>query len=198
MKIISKYKDYYDYLQGIYGVDEKLVLDRRKAEHTKYHSEGKHTFVIGDLMVDSFYLNDKFYCGESDMIKLGGTRNKNERQPNIVSYNIPFIDSFGRKVTSNVCVTPYGKGRPDNKFDEYAIYEIVFRNPYSQSEASPYPILENYGIQRVLKPHDIWIELSAWLGKQATKREPEVPVGDDKVRILSAGFDLKTSFRNVK
>ncbi len=28
MKIISKYKDYYDYLQGIYGVDEKLILDR--------------------------------------------------------------------------------------------------------------------------------------------------------------------------
>ena len=27
MKIISKYKDYYDYLQGIYGVDEKLILD---------------------------------------------------------------------------------------------------------------------------------------------------------------------------
>jgi hypothetical protein len=28
MRIISKYKDYYDYLQGIYGVDEKLILDR--------------------------------------------------------------------------------------------------------------------------------------------------------------------------
>jgi hypothetical protein len=27
MKIISKIKDYYDYLQGIYGIDEKLVLD---------------------------------------------------------------------------------------------------------------------------------------------------------------------------
>lgn len=28
MRIISKYKDYYDYLQGIYGIDEKLILDR--------------------------------------------------------------------------------------------------------------------------------------------------------------------------
>ena len=28
MKIISKYKDYYDYLQGIWGMDEKLTLDR--------------------------------------------------------------------------------------------------------------------------------------------------------------------------
>lgn len=29
MKIISKYKDFYDYLVGIYGEDEKLVYDRR-------------------------------------------------------------------------------------------------------------------------------------------------------------------------
>ena len=30
MKIISKFKDYYDFLQGIYGVDPLLVLDRTK------------------------------------------------------------------------------------------------------------------------------------------------------------------------
>lgn len=30
MKIISQYKDYYDYLIGFYGIDEKIVLDRRK------------------------------------------------------------------------------------------------------------------------------------------------------------------------
>lgn len=30
MKIISKHKDFYDYLVGIYGEDEKLVFDRRQ------------------------------------------------------------------------------------------------------------------------------------------------------------------------
>ena len=35
MKIISKYKDYYDYLTGIYGVDDKIVLDRRGWEGKK-------------------------------------------------------------------------------------------------------------------------------------------------------------------
>jgi hypothetical protein len=28
MKIISKHKDYYDYFQGIYGVDKMKILDR--------------------------------------------------------------------------------------------------------------------------------------------------------------------------
>jgi hypothetical protein len=32
MKIISKIKDYYDYLSGIYGIDEQIVYDRRKFE----------------------------------------------------------------------------------------------------------------------------------------------------------------------
>lgn len=43
MKIISSYKDYYDYLQGIYGVDEKLVLNRQK--------ETPKTFIIDDYVV---------------------------------------------------------------------------------------------------------------------------------------------------
>ena len=32
MKIISKYKDYYDYLSGIYGEDPLKVLDRREVD----------------------------------------------------------------------------------------------------------------------------------------------------------------------
>ena len=31
MKIIDKKKDYYDYLSGIYGIDDKVVYDRRGA-----------------------------------------------------------------------------------------------------------------------------------------------------------------------
>lgn len=34
MKIISKHKDYYDYMCHIHGVDNKLVLDRRDSDYT--------------------------------------------------------------------------------------------------------------------------------------------------------------------
>ncbi len=43
MKIISSYKDYYDYLQGIYGVDDKLILNRQE--------ETPKTFMIDDYIV---------------------------------------------------------------------------------------------------------------------------------------------------
>lgn len=196
MKIISKYKDYYDYLQGIYGVDEKLVLDRRESDHPMYYQNGRHVFVIGDLMVDVLHIDGKFYCGESDMIKLGGTKIENKSQPNIINYRVEYLEQssyFLKKEISTIRVTAHRKNRVDDNFNQYAIYK-----PESLNTCIPYPRLEQYGIQKVLKPHDIWVELSNWLGKQLTKNEPTVPIGDDKIRIISAGFDLKTSFRNVK
>ena len=47
MKIISKYKDYYDYLGGIYGRDDTLTYDRRKTEEFPYQKLEKlyHTDV---------------------------------------------------------------------------------------------------------------------------------------------------------
>lgn len=59
-----------------------------------------------------------------------------------------------------------------------------------------HPILKEHFINKIYDPHTIWIMLSEWLGKQKTKNEKEVPIGDNNIRILSHGFDLKTSFRH--
>jgi hypothetical protein len=58
--------------------------------------------------------------------------------------------------------------------------------------------LETLGIQTIIKPFDLWIMLSEWLGYMITQNEPSVPIGDDKIRVESHGFDLKTSFRHRK
>lgn len=48
MKIISNYKDYYDYLVGIYGVDQKVVYDRRFSGNPFDQSTFVgHLFVLG-------------------------------------------------------------------------------------------------------------------------------------------------------
>ena len=194
MKIISKYKDYYDYLQGIYGVDERLVLDRRKSDHQTYHSNGVYHFLVGALVVEVLYVDGKFYCGESDIIKLGGT--KIVKSDGTFYHRVPY-QSYNKKEIALMNINPYPRDEKKySKFDELAICEIYYA--FGQLEAVPYPRLEQYGIQKALNPHDAWLSLSEWLGTQISKREPEVPVGDDKVRIVSAGFDLKTSFRNVK
>jgi hypothetical protein len=190
MKIISKYKDYYDYLQGIYGVDDKLVLDRRKFTTLPYFSNGIYYVVIGNLIVQVLYNNRVFYCGESDMIKLGGK--KDITSDDKIIYSTQFDGYFGKKINTNIVVTPYICESRENDSVIY-IHGNNYHNTYS------YPQLEQLGIAKVLKPHDIWIELSNYLSNQLTKNEKEVPIGDDKVRIQSHGFDLKTSFRpNIK
>ena len=65
MKIISKFKDYYDYLQGVYGVDDKLIIDRTKYTPLSYKPsvKTKHSLYIGNLQVDVLWIDGKPYTG---------------------------------------------------------------------------------------------------------------------------------------
>ena len=59
MKIISKYKDYYDYLSGVWGEDPKLVLVR-KGEFVVQSTNPSGcdmyvlTFIIGGIMIQIY------------------------------------------------------------------------------------------------------------------------------------------------
>jgi hypothetical protein len=60
MKIISKFKDYYDYLAGIYGVDEKLILDRTEYTPVSYVND----FYVVRLAICDYFIEGIFYKGE--------------------------------------------------------------------------------------------------------------------------------------
>lgn len=86
MKILSSYKDYYDYIVGIYGEDPILVLDRRvhnQPDFVQYLEENpisiedrpilqqdkdrkveKYKLWIGDWLVEFVVYNRKIYYGE--------------------------------------------------------------------------------------------------------------------------------------
>ena len=57
MKIISKFKDFYDYLTGVYGVDPKLVLDRRNMLNYELGIDTKYLLKIGTHVIDIFVDN---------------------------------------------------------------------------------------------------------------------------------------------
>src|SRR5690606_33063676 len=61
MKILSRFKDYYDHLVGTFGEDPKLVLDRTKFTPKPYTSqEGEIlTFYIGNYKVQGYFKNGK-------------------------------------------------------------------------------------------------------------------------------------------
>ena len=65
MKILDKRgsKDYYDYLTGVYGIDDKLVLDRRKKTFFGIIPT-KISLYIAGFVVEGLYIKGKFYYGE--------------------------------------------------------------------------------------------------------------------------------------
>jgi len=62
MKIISKYKDYYDFLQGTFGIDEKLILDRTKFHKIELSDYDKITLVIGDLVIEGLFVDGSVFA----------------------------------------------------------------------------------------------------------------------------------------
>lgn len=210
MKIISKYKDYYDYLQGIYGVDEKLVLDRREFCTTLSFSEGPaiKTFYIGEWMVQGLIIGRQIYFG--DDIKQFTV--KKEPQPSkwyrrYFSGNKTEDENWA--IPSNYYRTNLrclkkpkflGDNSPTWKLDCPILLSVGLWEganlKLDDSDFCSFPILTDYSIQKVFTPKEIWLLLSEWLSKRVTKNEPDVPIGDDMTRLKNAGFDTKTSFRH--
>ena len=200
MKIISKYKDYYDYLQGVYGVDEKLVLDRRSENIKVSKHTGKHVLVICGKVLEFLCINGVFYFGkdierfnESELLKKTFSLDKKPKY--LVNPNI------NQKNYWNFCRFYYD-GLSEDVYNIYNLKELSKECPIflyhvsSETIWQRFPSLVELGVNKVIDAHTIWNELSNWLSNKITSSEPQQPVGDDKVRLLSAGFDLKTSFRH--
>ena len=75
MKIISKHKDYYDYLQGIYGIDEIMVYDRRTKNLIRetYLSSGSAqmlTLAICNRIYCVYAYKKKLYHTPDELVEL--------------------------------------------------------------------------------------------------------------------------------
>lgn len=187
MKIQSKYKDYYDYLQGIYGIDDKLFLDRSKGSTMNKmeidnlkNGDGVQLAIMG-LLFTMIYYNGKWYT-KKGLYNIGKE----------FKYNKAFIDVEVNEKT----------GLPKEFKDvEFVLTDLnykydcpIIRVKYNWSgEINLFPRLADYNFGTVIPPEDIWINLYNWLSR--VKEEPNIQT--DKEKIVSHGFDLKTSFRNM-
>lgn len=212
MKIISKYKDYYDYLQGVYGVDEKIVLDRRTDNIVRRH---KLYFGIYEFEFVGICINDKLYSGvyenETDSFWFGEDLRKFENKKSYFSiHNI-----FSSKKDSMICIyndhqnfilnTQPIDCNLNSIYDcpillitdyenlKYARYD---RLKISSNSVYTYPILKEFNFASVLNPKEIYLEIYSWLSKKITEKENKRNTKiDNNQKIESKGFDPKTSFR---
>lgn len=224
MKIIAKTKDYYDYLQGIYGVDEKLVYDRRQGLGIgSFPRNGEVYFIFlngkryaavyfnGRFRFDKETIEEAFHAynqakGGGASIPAGWGLDLYELLTGRISLGSRDVDfknarEIRRKVRDLTDRVDYGKV---NRALRKPV--LVSRKPNPKPEDftgghwtylwEPLTLDElNFG--SVMSAHDVYIEISNFLSWLVDN--PPIPDKQtDKEKIVSHGFDLKTSFRHKK
>lgn len=209
MRIISKYKDYYDYLQGIYGADEKLILDRTAGIVMKNAplNDSVCRFWICGFLVELLYKDRKFLYGE-ELKEMASNTKKQGR--GIYSYyhkfddadfywylDLPKIKGWTKVAKFPIPWNSIPKDR-SRIFDDIKKEECpndVLNCPILLEKHRSYikfPMLSDYSFHRVFPPHEMWIKLTEWLGREKILENTQT----NAEKILSNGFDLKTSFRH--
>lgn len=212
MKIITprSNKDYYDYLVGIYGEDEKVVYDRRqynvlsgrdsiafnanklpqdrkKQKMMVYEWQSRHSHRI-ELHVGQrfccllevgtvhYYLMFERYLSD-DVVMIDWTiLEKREEQNHYGAAPMSFF--LGGEVGY------YHSHSPRDKFD------------FKRADVISNPILKGTFIASSIPAEEIFKALYAYLSSLNDK--DIVDNRTDIQKAESAGFDRKTSFRNVK
>ena len=219
MKIISPYKDYYDYLSGIYGEDPLIILDRRNHQQPNwipnYHNNfkdcpiaEKYTLQIGNYIVDFIFYDNKFYYGE-EILKIPTLSLKENNRygiyDNIYSnelkndfwvflqeYNSKFLKIFKKPIKIH-----FNSNFPEIisllKIEEY--YD--FHNREFKILAN-YPKLSDMNLNKFIKAETVY----QWIYDYISEKNLEKEIHDDKrsdiEKLQSFGFDKKSSFRNIK
>ncbi len=181
MVILTKYKDYYDYLVGVYGRDENKVFDRRRmitadefpfeqdisfdARLSKYGS--RHHLMFDFRNTVSISINNKTYS-------------VTQTAPNIweqFQENSPRYDI-------------------NNEFRQPIILDISGME-VGTIFTDRIPLLSSFGFAKFLPPEFVYTEIETFLGW--LKDNP--PIQDkrtDLEKLQSNGFDKRISFRHRK
>jgi hypothetical protein len=197
MKIIG-IKDYYDYLIGIYGIDPKVVLDRRTPDpQYKFISVGTcdifRLYICG-RQIEGVYFKDKFYYGD-DLAKVGEVAGLSWRKPSdttkryYINSNISRLSHADRYVNAEIIKDT----RELNKKEDCPILLEINNSQYYH-----YPILSNMELQKFIPAETIYNWLVDWISDKNEEKENQQISITDTQKLEAKGFNKKTSFRNIK
>ena len=241
MKIISKFKDFYDYKVEKYGVDEKIIYNRitKIFRHfprifTKNEVQPDYNnkiLFVGDKIVLVFKTMEKLYTQfDLENIELLKAKSSNVRIKNFFYHmkdsELTFLDGNTIVVNSIVDVDLYEMLQMSRKtfYNFFIKNEKDLLNIDEEDNFLNEPIVLIEFLENV-KDHDkrrnvsvykrtynpnlkelglyfdedfIWQSLVEFLSNKRSEKEISPEVSNEN-KILSKGFDLKTSFRpNMK
>jgi len=197
MKILSSYKDYYDYYVGIYGEDPLLILDRRKHVQPALYGRQKIKIFLCDFIIEGYYDGNTVYWGK-DLLKVGKYARRLGREIDADVHIDKFELYKGSTKHSyggfDVSINPY---KDKNYTNQKQDCPIIMEGNYK--DLLPYPKLAALNIGSYITAENMYKGLCSWLSAQKTFAEnrPDTRTNDQK--IAGKGFESKTSFRpNMK
>lgn len=195
MKIISKYKDYYDYLSGIYGVDPKLILDRREGLHdpiSKYEHEksktGKITLIICGKLIEGYRFENKIFYGQ-DIKQFQNT--KNSKHNNL---DYPYItisdNSWSRYKDYTYALEPVeGYSNITEKYE----CPVLIKSGWNSF--TKFPKLSELDLASFIPAEEMYKMLCGYLAGKIDKQQNIISNLTDVQKLENKGFDKITSFR---
>ena len=181
MKIISKFKDYYDHLQGIYGIDPLKVLDRTQMSVNTYHTSDRG-FTL--------YFCGSLYEHQCDSL----THHKNYAEALLRFTKSKYLTPKGHIVYQNeTCFWAKLDRRIDAKlnFPYGVLLPVDFRKPETATIKSVL-ILKNLGFYKVMSAEECYRQIEQFIGKSEMESNTDVT---DMDRFEAKGFSKKESFR---
>jgi hypothetical protein len=186
MKIISKHKDYYDPMVVVYGRDEKIIYDRRasgeigilKKPKLSSSLENRWSFRLFSICDEYFPLvvknNGEEYRWQPEQFPKRITLKRENRWSHEFYCLSKLNKYYGKKSTLNS-----ETGQP------------VLIQSFGQSNI---PILAEWNFPKMISADDMYHKIYTWLCWIIDN--PPIPNNQsDKEKIISHGYDPKTSFR---
>jgi hypothetical protein len=201
MKILSKYKDYYDYLSGIWGEDPKLILDRRKGNPKpigeKYDFQlkdtGKITLIICGKLIEGYRYQNKIYYGED--IKQFSNIDNSKWDGIDYPYTTIRIGGNGLRIKD----TYYALELVGGYLDINKKYNCPILIKSGREKWDEYPKLEELNLGSFIDAETIYSWLQEYLAKEVDEQQNIIPNLTDVQKLENKGFNKKTSFRpNIK
>jgi len=196
MKILSKYKDYYDWCVGKYGIDNKMVLDRRKDYYTnirKYDNPNElkeYTLAIcGELFHVVFY-KGKSYHTKDELHELNEYLYKHDREKILFQRAERWYKHYWTNGTWKTYMM--GKEGKTDINDKYGIPTLMEIGDDSWQGI----LLSEFDVANYISSEEMFQKVYSWISAQHDLKIENKQT--DKEKILSHGLDYVKSFRHRK
>lgn len=224
MRILDKYKDYYDYLTGAYGIDNTVFYDRRssvkltqdtlirqlflRGVYYNYFEDIKEKDVSSPLY--SKYYNEvilevgyfQYLLTLEKLKKDTMVKSSLGREYDVCTYNGEIKIAYRYDNHKHYLPAPISLFRINSKYDISYAYRKKDNEYFSKLKIEPdeenaiaNPILYNTSIPSLIDPKTIYIEVADFI---ASKADVDIVDNrDDVAKAVDHGFDKKTSFRRM-